>query len=114
MKNSQIPASNPRHQRASESGFFNPRVLLAFAVCSFGVCLAMLRFAAPLPSQTSGSPGDPFSAATTPDVPSGPGWPIITSPNNDLLTGVSLGGVTCVSASDCWAVGDYGSTSADQ
>src|SRR5260370_7111773 len=35
--------------RASESGFVNPRLLCAFALCSAGALLAMLSFAAPPP-----------------------------------------------------------------
>ena len=31
-------------------------------------------------------------------------WSIVTSPNNGT-SGLQLNGVTCASASDCWAVG---------
>src|SRR5947209_8402265 len=40
---------------ASQSGFFNPRVLLALALCSVGALLAMLSFAATPPSGMTGS-----------------------------------------------------------
>ena len=42
----------------SQSGFFYPRVLLAAALCSVGVLLAMLSFAATPPSGIRGSHGD--------------------------------------------------------
>src|SRR5438132_8678694 len=41
---------------ASESGLFNPRVFLAFILCSAGALLAMLSFAAAPPSGTIASP----------------------------------------------------------
>src|SRR5207302_5345790 len=50
-------ASNPyrkiimRKNLASQSGVFNPRVLLAFALSSVGAFLAMLSFAAPPPTE---------------------------------------------------------------
>src|SRR5438105_286416 len=34
----------------SQSGVFTPRILLAAILCSSGVCLAMLSFAAPMPA----------------------------------------------------------------
>ena len=47
---------------ASQFGFFNPRVLVAFTLCFVGVLLAMLSFAANPPSGMTGlradSPGD--------------------------------------------------------
>src|SRR5438552_8870670 len=43
-----------------------------------------------------------------------PNWSIVSSPNaNSTQDHTVLNGVTCVSASDCWAVGYY-SSSADQ
>ena len=35
------------------------------------------------------------------------GWSIVPSPNPPGSQGSDLYGVTCVSATDCWAVGDY-------
>src|SRR5437870_826974 len=77
---------------ASQPGFSNPRVLLAFALCSVGVLVAMLGFAAAPPSM--------------PLAPTAANWAIVTSPNTST-TQNNLLGVTCVSASDCWAVGSY-------
>src|SRR5437773_1614938 len=53
---------------ASQSGFFNPRVLLAFALCSVGVLLAMFSFTAvtapaPLAPTTNLSNGITFDHA---------------------------------------------------
>src|SRR2546428_31583 len=68
----------------SQFGLFNPRVLLAFILCSVAVFLAALGF------------------ATTPTPP---GWAAITPPN--IAQDNALNTVTCASASDCWAVGYY-------
>src|SRR5207249_11851701 len=38
----------------------------------------------------------------------GTSWAIVTSPDTSATTDNVLYGVTCVSASDCWAVGEYG------
>jgi CARDB len=76
----------------SQSGFLGSRFLTAFALGSVGVLLAMLSFAA--------APASSMSLAAT-----GPAWSIVTSPNN--ATQNYLSGVTCASASDCWAVGYY-------
>ena len=37
----------------------------------------------------------------------GSGWSLVPSPNTDPAQDNMLNGVTCVTASDCWAVGDY-------
>lgn len=115
----------------SESALFNPRVLLALALCTVGAFLAMLGFAAAPPNgmmvlegkspadsvvnRNSGlSKGNATAVeASMPLAPvSGPGWSIITSPN---VTGSNyLNDVTCASASECWAVGNYNSTGRDQ
>ena len=47
----------------------------------------------------------PVASATVGD------WAIVTSPNTSATQTNYLYGVTCVSASDCWAVGDYDSGS---
>jgi hypothetical protein len=39
----------------------------------------------------------------------GSGWRIVSSPNPQNSWNAALSGVTCVSASDCWAVGGYSS-----
>jgi hypothetical protein len=73
----------------SRSGICNPRALLAFALCSIGVCLAMLSLA----EQATGN------------------WVVVPSPDADATQSNTLVAVTCVSDSDCWAVGDYASLS---
>ena len=109
---------------APPSGFFNRRVLLAFALCSIGVLLAVLSFAANPPSGMRGSRSNstggllfvdnhpfPFKsntaamAASMPLNPTGPRWSIVKSPNNGSPGTNQLFATTCASASDCWAVG---------
>ncbi len=178
---------------ASRSGIFNPRVLLAFTLCSVGSLLAMFSLAAtppvetthantsvlpdsrnflsafgsganhlppgvPLPAGTQFSlngQGDPLKQQPTAGLlgftgmPFRPGtakganslgtprfanqqpaplsvpqaaasesmplvsgaqsndWSIVSSPNTSATQHNALRGVTCVSASECWAVGYY-------
>ena len=110
----------------STSGIFNLRVLLAFALCLVGALLAMLSFAANPPSGTTAQvPGGqndspfvhkqagPFSggasrrpgAATVPSDSAT--WAIVTSANTSTTEENVLYGVTCISPSNCWAVGEY-------
>ena len=42
----------------------------------------------------------------------GTSWAIVTSPNTSATQNNYLNGVTCTSASDCWAVGYYRPSSA--
>src|SRR6476661_8007851 len=57
--------------------------------------------------------GDPSSSSPTAGFPGFAGmpqsgdWSIVSSPNTSATQNNDLFGVTCVSASDCWAVGDY-------
>src|SRR6476646_90508 len=57
--------------------------------------------------------GDPSSSSPTAGFPGLAGmpqsgdWSIVSSPNTSATQNNDLFGVTCVSASDCWAVGDY-------
>ena len=44
----------------------------------------------------------------------GTAWAIVTSPNTSATQTNALSGVTCTSASDCWAVGSYYNGTADQ
>ena len=44
----------------------------------------------------------------------GTSWAIVTAPNNSSAQNNILAGVTCVSASDCWAVGHSNNGTADQ
>src|SRR5258708_5865508 len=46
-------------QNNRESGFYNPRVFLAFLLCSVGALLAMLSFAAPSPTTGTLSTANP-------------------------------------------------------
>src|SRR5438128_5538070 len=72
----------------AQSGLFYSRILLAFTLCSAGMGLAIISFSAPL-------------------APAAPGWSIVASANTSATQTNYLNGVTCVSASDCWAVGYY-------
>ena len=104
----------------AQSGLFNPRVLLAFVLCSVGVLLAMLSFATTPPTGTTANPDANFSTNSRVDQRARPlsdkasaaaadaGWSIVPSPNVSGASYHLLNGVTCVSASDCWAVGYYG------
>jgi len=178
---------------ASQSGIFNPRVLLAFTLCSVGSLLAIFSLAAtppvetthantsmptdsrnflstfssgvhhlppgvPLPpgtqfsfngqgdplkqQPTAGFPGfagmpfrpgtasganalgtprfanqqpaplsmpQPFASQSTPLVSGAQSndWSIVSSPNTSATQSNALRGVACVSASECWAVGYY-------
>ena len=107
-----------RTNSASQSGTFNPPALLAFALSSVGVFLAMLSFAALPPGRITGweasSPGNPLFV----DQHAGPlssnatataagSWAIVTSPNTSSTDQNVLSAVACTSASDCWAVGSY-------
>src|SRR5438270_12506132 len=100
----------------SQTGFFNPRLLLTFSLCSAGIFLAMLSFAA-TPPDGANRPINPLGSGSTAGFPLGTvsgsansltqsDWSIVTSPNTST-TQNNLLGVTCVSASDCWAVGSY-------
>ena len=57
--------------------------------------------------------GDPSSSSPTAGFPGFAGmpqigdWSIVSSPNTSATQNNDLFGVACVSASDCWAVGDY-------
>jgi Dockerin type I domain len=88
-----------RKNTPSESGLFNPRFLAAFALCSAGMFLAMLSFATTVPVETMRAEAPLASASGS--------WSIVTSPNTSPAEGNALNGVTCVSASDCWAVGNH-------
>src|SRR5436305_13656267 len=45
---------------SSQSGLFNPRVFVAFTLCSVGVLLAMVSFAAPRPRPAPPTFGHPI------------------------------------------------------
>jgi hypothetical protein len=152
---------------ASQSGLFNPRVSVAFILCSAAAVLGMFSFAVTPPTEVAGpnttalpnllrpdqlaagfaSPASgvgsrvPFlsdtasgprgarfpinqevdspssgRAAASPSMPSASlaadaSWSIVNSPNAGFAPTL-LSAVTCVAASDCWAVGrsDIGHT----
>ena len=133
-----------RRKSISQSGLFNPRSLIAFALSSAGILLAMLSVVARpaiQPNSASRASGNSFAPAKIfndhatgpmsdrsfgqqrsgrlprvsaspwlpthgpPLAPSDAGWSIVPSPN--ALVEQVLYGVSCVSASDCWAVGFY-------
>src|SRR6267142_1673993 len=97
---------------ASQSGIFNPRVLLAFTLCSVGALLAMFSLAATPPVETTyanTSVPQPAASESTPLVSGAQSndWSIVSSPDTSATEHNALRGVTCVSASECWAVGYY-------
>jgi hypothetical protein len=97
-----------RKNNFSQAGLFNPRVLLAFALCSVGTFLAMLSFAATAPRRIDQQAGPLSSSAT---MAAAGGWSIVPSPSVSGAQYNLLNGATCVSASDCWAVGYYAGNS---
>src|SRR5438445_10805635 len=96
-----------RKNPTSKSGIFNPRILFAFALCSFGVLLAMLSFGA-TPGETKGSntslPADPLHLQNSPSATplmltlSGPASVVQGSPRTYQgmldLEGSGIGGQT--------------------
>ncbi|HSH37842.1 MAG TPA: hypothetical protein VK993_03575, partial [Chthoniobacterales bacterium] len=79
--------------RPSRDRFIDLRVFLALALCSAGLFLATLSLAATSPSGS---------------------WSIVPSPNNSAGRTNLLEDVTCITESDCWAVGHYYGTKATQ
>ena len=97
---------------ASQSGIFNPRVLLAFTLCSVGALLAMFSLAATAPVETTHANTSVPQPAASESMPLVSGaqsndWSIVSSPNTSATQSNFLLGVTCRSASECWAVGYY-------
>ena len=120
---------------------FNRRVILGVTLCSVGIFLAIFSFAAnptagwsivtspnnstemnTLPGATCTSPSQcwavGYSADSNPDASlnqalieewNGVSWGIVPSPSASLG---ALAEVTCLSASECWAVGFYGGLNA--
>src|SRR5438132_14227897 len=102
----------------SQSGIFNPRLVLTFGLCSVGVFLAVLSFgASPTNERTRAQANvSADSLITQPAQLSSnranaatadPGWSIVPSPSVSGAPYNFLNAVACVSPSDCWAVGDY-------
>ena len=88
-----------RRHFARESGIFAPRSVAGLSILLAGVLLGMFSVVAS-PSHFAPRAPATVSGAVSP-VPT---WAIATSPN---LTDQNFTAVTCVSASDCWAVGSY-------
>jgi hypothetical protein len=92
-----------RKNLISQSGIFNPRVLLALALCSCGVLLGVFSLAAKASVETTRG-----NTSKTPLAPAAQGdWAIVNSPNTSAAESNRLWAVTCLSASECWAVGDH-------
>jgi hypothetical protein len=107
---------------------FNSRALVAGILFSTGGLMMVAAFAAApsaIAKNSAAKPGDSMTvrkhagriaagvvAQSTPlGASSGPGWSIVTSPN-EATTGTGfLQSVVCSNASDCWAVGDFHSGS---
>jgi len=81
------------------STIFNSRIVLTFTFCLIGFFLALLSFGAGLPNEKPAKPSAVTAAA---------GWSIVPSASVSGAQYNFLNAVTCVSPSDCWAVGDYG------
>src|SRR6267378_4518560 len=109
----------------AQSGIFNARVLVGFALFSVGALMAMLSVAATpfsgITTSANRSPGESvfagkhagqlsgkttLGATSLPLAPAAGSWTVVSSPNTST-TQNNLLGVTCVSAPDCWAVGFY-------
>jgi hypothetical protein len=90
----------------SRGGAFNPRTILAAALCLMGVSLAALSFGAPSFAKGKGLTSS-ASVVSPSQAPIG-AWSVVDSPN---VTRQQLSAVSCASASDCWAVGHYYNTS---
>src|SRR5438270_5714704 len=101
-----------RKNLISQSGIFNPRVLIAFFLSFIGGFLAMLSFAATPMSEMRKQPGPVGgnaapASANMPLASAAGSWSIVTSPNTDPTQYNQLFSVACPSASDCWSVGYY-------
>jgi hypothetical protein len=104
-----------------ESGFFNLHCLIALSLCLSGILLVALSAAATPREFAKSSAKKSHSIASkraelasttatpsaTTNGPSGPGWSIVSSPNEPVTGSGNLHSVACSTASDCWAVGDY-------
>src|SRR5260370_5405061 len=105
-----------------KSVFFHPRFLVSVSFWLSGIFMAALSLAA-TPREagkasvkenhsiTNKRPqrGSTMTASQTAtlSVPSGPGWSIVTSPNDGTDKWNFLTDVTCLSRFDCWAFGTH-------
>ena len=115
-----------RKDSTAQSGIFNARVLVGFALFSVGALMAMLSVAATpfsgITTSANRSPGESvfagkhagqlsgkttLAATSLPLAPAAGSWTVVSSPNTSPTANNFLQSVTCVSASDCWAAGTY-------
>ena len=87
----------PQRNSLSRSDVFNPRVVIALVLSLASALLTIFSFAAN-PLSTKSPVGSSLSSSS--------GWTIVSSPNL-VIAHDRLSSVTCTSASQCWAVGDY-------
>src|SRR2546423_1807945 len=91
--------------RLSENGFFCLRVSLALVLCLVSTFLAVLAFAG---APSAGFQPKPAGSADQTSSTSTSSWSIVTSPNavgsGQSIAVNYLNGVTCPSATECWAV----------
>jgi len=90
-----VPSPNPSADREAS--------LAAVACVSTTECWAV-----------GGGSGSNFYGQTLVERWDGTSWTIVPSPNTSATQGNYLFGVTCTAAADCWAVGTYGASNADQ
>lgn len=93
-----------RRTPASEVGAFNLRTLFASCLCLTGILLAVFSVSARAPKPNPDLV-PPATAAVTPT----PTWTVVPSPNNGpprQPPEEGLNAIACISASDCWAVGN--------
>ncbi|MGH8092566.1 MAG: hypothetical protein ACREIF_03725, partial [Chthoniobacterales bacterium] len=93
---------------SAPSGFFHPASVLGLVLCAAGILLATFSVATIAQGRDQRASSASALKPRPPLAPTGPGWSIVTSPNvSTILSDYLNGGVTCASASDCWAVGEY-------
>src|SRR4051794_39133556 len=86
-----------RRSSNKESGIFTPRFVLAATIASAGILLGLLSVGASTPQTVRPN-------ALTAGVSPLPTWAMFAAPN---MTDQGFNAVSCVSSSDCWAVGSY-------
>lgn len=103
----------------SNRAFLNLRTLFGLGLCSFAILLAAFGVAAETLRGEGKSVASPPGYANTafspafrvdkrnsaPTMPGSLGWSIVTPPTPTTTQQNTLSGVTCVSDTDCWAVG---------
>ena len=99
-----------------QAGFFTPRLLIAFALCSAGILLAIAGLANPPPGIDKNSEPIKDPGLATPALPASTEsvWSVMLSPNASAAVDGVAGGVACISSSNCFAVGYYNNGSSYQ